>query len=96
MRLRVALLHWIVCVGVFALLVIFANTWLPSIFVNLSIFFCIAAGIYLNRKVLGKIVEWHPMYDTLEGVASDKLRFFIFWPVSYLALFSRIIVNRVL
>lgn len=50
------------------------------------------AGFLLNRLVLSSIVEWHPIYNTLENVSSTKLRAFAFWPIFYPSLFFKIIV----
>src|SRR5699024_2280747 len=46
--------------------------------------------------VLRKVIEWHPMYNTLGNVTSDKLKFFFLWPITYFLLFIRLGVNKVL
>lgn len=47
-------------------------------------------GFIMNRLVLRGLIEWHPVYNTIENVSSSKLRSLIFWPISYLALFFKL------
>ncbi len=96
MRLRVAFIHWAACLGVFILLVVLASVFESSIFGNLAFFFYFVVGFYLNRAVLRKIVEWHPMHNTLGNITSEKLKFFLLWPITYLFLFISLGVNKVL
>ncbi|MGC0153585.1 hypothetical protein ACPRNU_14070 [Chromobacterium vaccinii] len=51
-------------------------------------------GFLLNRVVLRGLIEWHPVYNTVENVSSGKLRALIFWPISYPALFFRLSVVK--
>ena len=56
----------------------------------------IAAGIYLNRRVLRKLIEWHPVHNTIDNVSSAKLGFFLLWPIRYFFLFMRLGITKVL
>ncbi|MCT1214849.1 hypothetical protein N0627_34695 [Pseudomonas aeruginosa] len=47
-------------------------------------------GFIMNRLVLRGLIEWHPVYNTIENVSSSKLRSLIFWPISYPALFFKL------
>lgn len=96
MRLRMAFLHWAGCLGLFILLVVLATSLDSAIFGNLAFLFYLVAGFYLNRAVLRSIIEWHPMYNTLGNVTSDKLKFFFLWPLTYFFLFMRLGINKVL
>lgn len=96
MRLRAAFLHWAVCLGAFVVLVVAASSLSSRLLGSLAFWFYFGTGLYLSRAVLRKIVEWHPMYDTLYNVTSAKLKFFFFWPVMYFFLFARLGVNKVL
>ncbi len=96
MQLRVAFMHWAGCLGAFTLLVVLALSFSISIFGNLAFFFYLGAGFYLSRAVLRRIIEWHPMYNTLYNVTSGKLKFFLFWPIAYFFLFVRLSINKVL
>lgn len=49
-----------------------------------------AFGFIMNRLVLRGLIEWHPVYNTIENVSSSKLRSLIFWPISYPALFFKL------
>jgi len=97
MSLRSAFLRWLICLGVFIFLVSLdsqANE--PSRYGGLALFFYIGAGFYLSRSVLRRIVEWHPMYNTLHNVTSGKIKFFLFWPIAYFFLFMRLGINKML
>ena len=94
MRLRVAFLHWVVCLAGFIVLCMVGSAFNSSFFGSLAFFGYFAAGLYLNRGVLRKIIVWHPMYNTLYNVTSEKLKFFFLWPISYFFLFVRLGINR--
>ncbi len=96
MRLRAAFLRWAACLGGFVLAVVLAASLHSNLFGNLAFFGYFAAGFYLNRCVLRKLIEWHPLYNTLHNVSSGKLKFFLFWPISYFFLFIRLGINKVL
>jgi hypothetical protein len=53
-------------------------------------------GVALNRTVLRRLIEWHPVYNTLENVAGAKLRMMLFWPATYLVLFFKLGVSKYL
>lgn len=88
MKLREAFIHWVVC------LVIFIGMCFLSEL--LAIIAYIAAGIYLNRRVLRKLIEWHPVHNTIDNVSSAKLGFFLLWPIRYFFLFMRLGITKVL
>ena len=54
----------------------------------------LAIGVFLNRRVLRNIIEWHPFLATLDGVASEKLIMVVFWPIKYPVLFSKIAADK--
>lgn len=56
----------------------------------------LAIGVALNRLVLRRLVEWHPMHNTLGEVANAKLSSVLFWPLSYLFLFCSLAINKLL
>lgn len=56
----------------------------------------LAIGVALNRLVLRRLVEWHPMHNTLGNVANAKLGAVLFWPLSYLFLFVSLAINKLL
>ena len=65
---------------------------------GVGIFFTVylAIGVALNRLVLRRLIEWHPMHNTLSNVANAKLGAVLFWPLSYLVLFISLAINRLL
>jgi hypothetical protein len=54
----------------------------------------IGAGVFLNRTVLRNLIQWHPMYNTLDNVFKAKVIHVIFWPLTYIALILKIAVVR--
>jgi len=54
------------------------------------------SGAWLSRTVLRRLVEWHPVYNTLETVSNIKLRLLITWPITYPGLYLRILIDRYL
>ena len=54
----------------------------------------IGAGVFLNRTVLRNLIQWHPMYNTLDNVFKAKVIHVLFWPLTYVALILKIAVVR--
>lgn len=50
----------------------------------------LGVGVYLNRVVLRGLIEWHPIYNTVENVSSGKLKMLLLWPITYPFLFIRL------
>lgn len=94
MQLRVAFVHYLVCLAILTVFVIAAGTINYQVVSSIALFAYLGCGFYLNRNVLRNLVEWHPMYDTLDNVANAKLGFFLFWPIKYLMLFIRLSINK--
>lgn len=51
-------------------------------------------GMVLNRVVLRGIIEWHPVYNTLENVSTAKLSMLGLWPIRYPGLFFKLLVSK--
>lgn len=64
-----------------------AVSWFPGV---IAFFAYFAFGFVMNRMVLRGLIEWHPVYNTIENVSSSKLRSLIFWPIFYPALFFKL------
>ncbi len=54
----------------------------------------VVLGFLLNRIVLRGLIEWHPVYNTLENVSSAKLGMLTLWPIRYPALFFKLLVSK--
>lgn len=89
-------------IGVFIVLLIGM-----SILITLSIVFTwfskaipsvayLAFGFIMNRFLLRGLVEWHPLYNTLDNVSGSKLSHFIFWPIAYPVLFCKLGITKYL
>lgn len=61
-----------------------------------SIWIYLLIGVALNHLLLKKLIEWHPMYNTLDNVVNAKLKAVLFWPLSYLVLLISLLLNRAL
>lgn len=96
MRTRSAFFRWAICLAILVALISLNTNADSSLYGDLAFIFYFAAGVYLNRSVLRRLVEWHPIYNTLGNVTSDKLRFFLLWPITYFFLFVRLGINKIL
>jgi positive regulator of sigma E activity len=96
LSLRVAFLHWVACWAILVVLGTLGSFFNSEFFILMAILFYFVAGFHLSRNVLRKLIEWHPMYNTLYNVTSDKLKFFFLWPITYFFLFVRLGINKVL
>jgi len=65
--------------------------WFPGSIAFIAYF---VFGFMLNRIVLRGLIEWHPMYNTLENVSSAKLSMMGLWPIRYPVLFFQLLVNK--
>jgi uncharacterized protein (DUF983 family) len=63
---------------------------------ELALFVYIAIGVVMSRVVMRRMVQWHPMYDTLYNVTSAKLGMVALWPLQMGSLLFRLTVNKVL
>lgn len=70
-----------------------AVSWIPGATLIVVYF---SYGFILNRIVLRGLIEFHPVYATLENVAATKQRAFLFWPLFYAVLLFRLGVNKFL
>lgn len=68
-------------------------SWFPGVLYFVTYFL---SGFVLNRVVLRQLIEWHPVYNTIDNVSRGKLTAFLFWPLSYAVLFFKLAVSRVL
>lgn len=85
--------------GYFAVLIIFAAIatlmWTSPIKFYWIVLPYLIAGIILNRFVL-RHFKWHPIYNTLQNVASAKMAYVIAWPLLYLQLIFKLLVVKYL
>ena len=95
MKLRQAWLIWFGCLVIWIGLFVLASVTL-KFFTNVAFVFYIVAGFYLNKKVLPRLIEWHPVLNTLDNVSMEKLKLFIAWPLTYGLLLSKLSVNKIL
>ncbi|WP_158782773.1 hypothetical protein [Pantoea sp. BAV 3049] len=68
-------------------------SWFPGIIPFIAYFAC---GFILNRIVLRRLIEWHPLYNTLANVSGAKISSFLMWPLAYFILFFRLTINKIL
>jgi len=89
-------LRYLACFGIFVALCFAVAFGKDDTLTSLGLMAYLACGIYLNRVVLRRLVEWHPMYNTLGNVTSGKLWFFAAWPFMYALLFFKLSIDKVL
>jgi len=66
--------------------------------VSLGVFFAtwLLQGAWLNRKVLRRLITWHPVYSTVSNVTGAKLRFWLLWPIHYGILLVQLTLDRLI
>jgi hypothetical protein len=89
-----AFIIYLINVGVVSLLIFLAS--IADFFGGVSIVAYFIAGLVMNRIVLRNLIEFHPMYNTLQYVFQTKVRAMIFWPIQYLVLITKIGVSKVI
>lgn len=47
-------------------------------------------GIYLTKVYLPELIEFHPVWNTIDNLVSVKLRAIFLWPVFYLILLIKL------
>ena len=95
LRVREAFVHRAACALARGLLVL-VTVRVQWHAVDLSAAGYLLAGIYLNRRVLRRLIVWHPQLDTVQNVSSGKLSALLFWPVVYPVLMFKLVVVKVL
>ena len=65
-------------------------------FRNIRTLFYIGSGIFLGKYVLCRLVDFHPVQDTLQSVFLTKFIYFALWPAMYLFLFLRLAIVKFL
>ncbi len=95
MSLRAAALQWLIALVILLMLIgLNANFGIPGI---ITFIYYISAGIYLNRQVLRRLVEWnHPVHGTIDNESSAKLGFLLLWPIRYIVLFAKLGIIKAL
>ncbi|MCT7360870.1 hypothetical protein [Thalassolituus pacificus] len=56
----------------------------------------ISCGVFLNRTILRNLIEFHPVYSTLDNVFRYKWNMVVIWPIGYLFLLSKLGVNKLI
>lgn len=67
-----------------------------KLFGAVGFYLYIVIGIAMSRVMMRRLIQWHPMYDTLYNVTSAKLWMAVLWPLQMGSLLFRLTVNKVL
>ena len=95
MSVGAGILHWMACLFLVVIVfVIFGQGENPLPALILAAITYVICGFYLNRNILPRLIEYHPVYDTLENVTQHKLAMFKFWPVKYPKLFIQLLIKK--
>ena len=89
MRLRVAWGVWAGAMGLMWALI--ALHWF-----NAAVWVYLGLGFAMTRIVMRRLIEFHPMYNTLANVVSAKLWMFFAWPLRMLMLLLNLSINKAL
>ena len=89
MRLRVAWGVWAGAIGLMWALI--ALQWL-----NAAVWAYLGLGFVMTRIAMRRLIEFHPMHNTLANVVSAKLWMFFAWPLRMLMLLLHLSINKAL
>jgi hypothetical protein len=53
-------------------------------------------GFVMTKIVMGGLIEWHPVHNTIGNVFSAKVWMFFLWPLQMFFLLTKLTVIRVL
>lgn len=56
----------------------------------------LVSGFIMTRMVMRKLIEFHPVYNTVANVFSAKLWMFLLWPLQMGILLFKLTFNRVM
>lgn len=54
----------------------------------------IVIGVALNLVVLRNLIEFHPIYNTIEHQSGAKISMILLWPIKYPMLYMKIFVTK--
>lgn len=75
---------------------VIALALLGKLSVGVGIGLYLVIGFVMTRIVMPRLIQWHPMYDTLYNVTSAKLWMFVLWPFQMISLLFRLTINKIL
>ena len=93
MRLREAGVKYIACLAAFILALV-VEGFIPGSLVGFVVYF--GCGFFLNKTVLPRLVEFHPVWATVDNISSLKLWSFLLWPIRYFFLLMKLGITKVL
>jgi hypothetical protein len=88
--------YYLLCILLLFISIILSGFIAKSIFIVISVFFIVnlICGVFLLKKVQNKLISYHPIYDTIDNVATDKFNSIIFWTIRYPFLFIKLSISR--
>ena len=78
-------------IGLICISLLFSMSWIET-----AILAYLAIGFFMTKFVMGGLIEWHPMHNTISNVFGAKLGMFFFWPLRMVFLLFQLSINRVL
>lgn len=88
LKLRHAFLYYIASLGITALTAVAYAPLTPFVY--------LICGFVMTRAVMRRLIEWHPVYNTLHNQVSAKLGMVALWPFQMLSLLFKLSINRAL
>lgn len=89
MSLGVAWGIYLGALGVFALLI--SLGWYSPLFMLYLI-----TGFIMTKVVMGSLIEWHPVHNTVSNVFGAKVGMFFLWPLRMGILLIQLSINKAL
>lgn len=67
-----------------------------DVFIGIALIAYISCGILLNRTILRNLIEFHPVYNTLDNVFRYKWNMIVIWPIGYMFLLLKLSANKII
>lgn len=87
-RLRDAFFRYLIGLAIFALSCFFVSIFEWAGILPVVIY--LIAGVYLTKICLPQLIDFHPVWKTIDNLVGVKLRAIFLWPLFYLLLFMKL------
>lgn len=96
MKVRTGFKLYSICLAIFSISLVLAIFFDHDMTTMLALAVYFGCGIYLNRTILRNMIEFNPMYSTLDNVFRTKWNLIAIWPLGYLSLLIKLGANKLI
>lgn len=88
-RLRDVFFKYLIGLFIFVLSCLFVGfIYRDGGFIPFVLYF--AVGVYLTKVYLPQLIEFHPVWNTIDNLVGVKIRAILLWPLFYLILLMKL------